>query len=504
MGAVVKMPPAEPDTGLRTPPHSREAEESVLGALLNDSRAWGQVVEVIAEGDLYAHEHRLIFAAMASLVRDGIAFDVITVFDRLEQTAGSSENFGGLPYLNALVQCVPGASGAARYAEIVREKATLRRLIAAADNIATVAYRSNGRPAADVVAEGFESLRNLAAQTPGRRTLPLLGYDEMREQAQAVEWLVKGAIQSDAVGILFGASGTFKTYLAIDLALHVAHGLRWLGRRTKAGPVLYIAAEGGTGLYGRLEAWHRARRLRPPSPERLRVVPAALDLRAEAWRVVDAAQMAGITPALVVVDTLSQTFRGEENSAQDVAGYLGELGNRLRALWRCTVLVLHHSGHSQTERPRGSSAIQANSSFLLGAYRDEKEMLATLTCMHQKEGQGFDDAIFQLTPQTLGTDADGDTVSQLVARHLSSSDEVQEAMASEHKAGRGGHNRLILSLAHSGMKEGELRKAFYDDCDVEDPESRRKAYFRARKWAINKGMFELVQGLVILPTKGAA
>jgi KaiC/GvpD/RAD55 family RecA-like ATPase len=214
--------------------------------------------------------------------------------------------------------------------------------------------------------------------------------------------------------------------------------------------------------------------------------------------VLDAAKAAGIEPSIVVVDTFSQTFSGEENSANEVAAYFREVGNHLRALWHCTVLVIHHSGHSATDRPRGSSSMQANTSFLLGAFRDEKEMLATLTCVHMKDGRAFDDAIFQVNVQQLGTDADGDQVTQLVARHLSSAEEVQDAMAAEHKAGRGGHNQLIVSLAHNGMKEAELRKAFYEDCATDTTDGRRQAYFRARKWAIEKQFFEIAKGIVIV------
>jgi hypothetical protein len=228
------------------------------------------------------------------------------------------------------------------------------------------------------------------------------------------------------------------------------------------------------------------------------VIPIAVDLWHEAWRVAEAAQFAGITPSLVVVDTMSQTFPGgEENSASDVSGYLRELGARLRALWGCTVLVIHHSGHNATDRPRGSSAIQANTNFILGCFRDEKERLATLTSVHAKEGATFADETFSLREQALGTDDDGDEVLQLVAWHLSGAEEVREAMASEHKAGRGGHNRLIVALAQDGMKESELRKAFREDCDVADPESAKRAYFRARKWAMSKQVFEIAQGIVI-------
>lgn len=487
---------------LRVPPHAREAEQSVLGSMLLDNSAVSEACDVIGSADFYRHEHRVIFDAIVDLVTDGNVADVVTVFERLEAN-GTAEDCGGLKYLNSLAFSVGTSAHARRYAELIRERAILRRLIAASDEIATAAFNTQGRRADDVLEEGFAKLRALSAASPGGRTLPLLGFEELRAHAKAVTWLVKGIVQADAIGVLFGASGTFKTYIALDMALHVVHGLKWLGRRTQQGPVIIIAGEGGSGIYTRLEAWHRARRLPPPGPDRLRVIPVAVDLSVEAWRVAEAAQMAGITPALVVVDTLSQTFSGEENSAPEVANYFRQIGNRLRALWRCTVLVIHHSGHSATDRPRGSTAIQANTNFLMGCFRDEKELLATLTSVHCKEGPTFDDAMFELRQQPLGQDADGDQVSQLVARHLSSSEEVQSAMEAEHKAGRGGHNRLIVSLAQNGIKESALRKAFYEDCDVADPESRRKAYFRARKWATSRGMFEIVLDTVVLPSRGA-
>lgn len=498
---IEQVPPPDDNVArLRVPPHSREAEQAVLGGLLQDNAALVVASELLTEADFYGFEHRLIFAAIADLIEDGMSADVITVFERLE-TNGKSADCGGIAYLNALQLGVPSAAGMRSYASIVRERAMLRKLIAASDEIATAAFNTQGRAAADVIAEGFAKVRAIASEAPDSKALPLLSFEQLRAEAQAVSWTVKHILPADSVGLLFGASGTFKTYIAIDAAMHIVHGLKWLGRRTKKGPALFIAGEGGTGLAGRIEAWHRARRLPAPPASMLRVIPVALDLGAEAWRVADAAKAAGIEPAIVVIDTFSQTFSGEENSANEVAAYFREVGNHIRALWHCTVLVIHHSGHSATDRPRGSSSMQANTSFLLGAFRDEKEMLATLTCVHMKDGRSFDDAIFQVNVQQLGTDEDGDQVTQLVARHLSSAEEVQDAMAAEHKAGRGGHNQLIVSLASNGMKEAELRKVFYEDCAVDDPESRRKAYFRARKWAMSRGMFEVVQGIVVLPSK---
>ena len=486
---------------LRKPPHSLEAEQSVLGALLQDGAAFSDVAELVAEADFYRPEHRCIFAAVADLVAAGTPVDIVTVFEQLQ---GGSRDFGGLPYLNQLAASVISTGHARRHAEIVAKHSMLRQVIGLADNVATQAFRRDADPVAllDNVQSTIARIEGLR-RNPGRR-VPLLSLDRLAQASTQQRWLVKHVVPADAIGMLFGGSGTFKSFLALDLACHVAHGMPWMGRRTLQGPVIYIAAEGGTGLWKRIDGWHRARRARTAQAP-LFVVPMALDLSADAWRVVEAAQGLGVAPALVVVDTLSQTYAGEENSANEMAAYLRELGVRFRALWGCSVLLIHHSGHAATERPRGSSAIRANVDFLLGVHRDEKEMLATLSCIKQKDGELFQDATFALGAHDLGNDADGDKVTTLVARHLSSAEEVTDAMQAEAQAGRAGKNQVFMSLVQNGMKANELRKLFADECPGMTEEARRQAWHRAKAWATSKGFIEIADGVVITTKpKGAA
>jgi KaiC/GvpD/RAD55 family RecA-like ATPase len=494
---------AEPSgASLRVPPHSLEAEQSVLGALLQDPGCWPLVSDLVTEASFYVHAHRLVFTAVAELLAERQPVDVVTVFERL-QARQQDEHAGGLKHLMALSMSVPSSRNARRYAEIVAERALDRTLIAALDEASTIAWKGEGE-LDDRLDRLAEVVRRVDQQRKGpvAHRVPLLALDALRESAEAVSWLCKRVIPADSVGMLFGGSGTFKTYLALDLALHVCHGLPWMGRKTRKGPAIYVAAEGGAGLWARIQAWHQARGLDWRTAD-LRVVPVALDLGADAWRVVDAAQAAGVTPALVVVDTLSQTYAGEENSANEMAAYLRALGTRFRALWRCAVMVVHHSGHSATERPRGSSAIRANLDFLLGAFRDEAEMLVTLTCVKQKDGELFDDAIFSLRVQDLGEDDDGDRITQLAARHLSTGEEVERAMSRERGAGRGGKNQMLLSLLQNGMRVEELRKAFFEDCiELATAEAKRQAFHRAKGWAINAGFMEIAEGVVIIK-KGA-
>ncbi|MDZ4356359.1 MAG: DnaB-like helicase N-terminal domain-containing protein, partial [Variovorax sp.] len=115
---------------LRVPPHSIEAESSVLGGLLLDNGAWDRVADLVNDSDFYRYEHRLTYSAIATLVNASKPADVVTVFEHL-QNLGKAEEAGGLAYLNSLAQYVPSAANIRRYAEFVRERAILRKLGAA-------------------------------------------------------------------------------------------------------------------------------------------------------------------------------------------------------------------------------------------------------------------------------------------------------------------------------------------------------------------------------------
>ncbi|MFM2111397.1 MAG: putative replicative helicase, partial [Pseudomonadota bacterium] len=148
---------------LRVPPHSIEAESSVLGGLLLDNGAWDRVGDLLVDGDFYRYEHRHIFSAVASLINDTKPADVITVFERL-QAQGKAEEVGGLVYLNQLAQYVPSAANIRRYAEIVRERSILRKLVAASDEIATNAFEPKGKQVAQILDEAEQKIFNIGEE----------------------------------------------------------------------------------------------------------------------------------------------------------------------------------------------------------------------------------------------------------------------------------------------------------------------------------------------------
>ncbi len=152
---------------LRVPPHSIEAEQSVLGGLLIDNGAWDRAADVLSEADFYRFEHRVIFAAVYQLIEATKPADVITVYEQL-QSLGKADACGGIAYLNALAQSVPSAANLRRYAEIVRERSILRRLIAASDEIATSAFNPQGRQVSQILDEAESNIFKIGEE--GSRT----------------------------------------------------------------------------------------------------------------------------------------------------------------------------------------------------------------------------------------------------------------------------------------------------------------------------------------------
>jgi len=131
---------------LKLPPHSVEAEQAVLGGLLLDNNAWDKVADIISDQDFYRGDHRTIYCHISKLITHNQPADVVTVAESLENTA-ELQNVGGLAYLGGLAQNTPSAANIRRYAEIVRERSVMRKLVEVGTGVADSAYNPLGRSA---------------------------------------------------------------------------------------------------------------------------------------------------------------------------------------------------------------------------------------------------------------------------------------------------------------------------------------------------------------------
>ncbi len=399
---------------LRVPPHSIEAEQSVLGGLLLDNSAWDRAGDLLTDSDFYRYEHKVIYAAIGALVNATKPADVITVFEQM-QSLGKAEECGGIVYLNALAQSVPSAANLRRYAEIVRERAVLRKLIEASDEIATNAFNPQGRAVSQILDEaegrifkigeegsrtkqGFQSMDQLVVQLIDRVTeLHENGAEEVtgvRTGFFDLDRMTAGLQAGDLI-VLAARPSMGKTAFALNIAENVAvnEGL----------PVAVFSMEMGAsqlalrmvGSLGRInqsnlrtgklgdDEWGRL----SEAVDKLKTASVFIDetaalnsseLRARARR--QARQCGKL--GLVVVDYL-QLMSGSSSSDENRATEIGEISRGLTALAKelqCPVIALSQLNRSVESRPdkrpmmsdlRESGAIEQDADIIMFIYRDD-------------------------------------------------------------------------------------------------------------------------------------
>jgi len=401
---------------LRIPPHSVEAEQSVLGGLLIDNLAWDRAGDQVGESDFYRYEHREIFTAIAALINANKPADVITVFEQL-QNNGKAEACGGLKYLNDLAQSVPSAANLRRYAEIVRERAILRKLISASDEIATNAFNPQGRQVSQILDEaegkifkigeegsrnkqGFIGIDKLTMQLIDRVTeLAENGAEDVtgvRTGFYDMDRMTAGMQKGDLI-ILAARPSMGKTAFALNIAEYVAVNEEL--------PVLVFSMEMGAsqlalrmiGSLGRIDqSGLRTGRLRDDEWTRLteaaeRLGKAQLfidespalnpaELRARSRRM---ARQFGGTLGLIVVDYLQLMSGTGKSDGENRATEISEISRSLKALAKelqCPVIALsqlNRSVETRTDkRPmmsdlRESGAIEQDADVIMFIYRDE-------------------------------------------------------------------------------------------------------------------------------------
>ncbi len=401
---------------IKLPPHSVEAEQSVLGGLMLESAALDRISDLVTEDDFYRREHRLIYRQIVRMSEQAKPVDVITVAEALENS-NELEKAGGLAYLGSLVQNVPSAANVRRYGEIVRERSIMRKLVEVGTDIAASAYNPTGRDAAQLLdeAEGkvFEIAESGAKGKSGFLAMPPL----LTQVVERIETLYGREDSSDVTGtptgfvdldrmtsglqagdlvIVAGRPSMGKTAFSINIAENVALDsslpvaifsmemgaaqlvMRMLGSVGKLNQQDLRSGRLGDDDWGRLT--HALARLND-APIFIDETPglSSLDLRARARRLHRQHGRLG----LIVVDYLqlmsSNVGKASENRATDIS----EISRGLKSLAKelhCPVIALSQLNRSLEQRPnkrpvmsdlRESGAIEQDADLILFIYRDE-------------------------------------------------------------------------------------------------------------------------------------
>lgn len=401
---------------IKLPPHSVEAEQSVLGGLLLEASALDKITDLMTADDFYRQEHRLIFRQIVRLSEQAKPVDVITVAEALE-ISGELDKVGGLPYLGGLAQNVPSAANIRRYGEIVRERSIMRKLAEVGTDIASSAYNPTGRDAAQLLDEAESKVFEIAeAGSKGKQGFiampPLLS-----QVVERIETLYARDNPSDITGtatgftdldrmtsglqpgdlvIIAGRPSMGKTALAINIAENVAMD-------TKLPVAIFSMEMGATqlamrmlGSVGKLNQ-HDLRTGRLQDDDwgrlthalgRLNDAPihidesaalSSLDLRARSRRL--HRQNNGL--GLIVIDYLQLMSSNAGKASENRATEISEISRSLKALAKelhVPVIALSQLNRSLEQRPnkrpvmsdlRESGAIEQDADLILFIYRDE-------------------------------------------------------------------------------------------------------------------------------------
>lgn len=399
---------------LRVPPHSIEAEQSVLGGLLLDNAAWDKIADMVGADDFYRFDHRLIFQHIVKLINASRPADVITVFDSLT-SAAKAEDAGGITYLNALAQNTPSAANIRRYAEIVRDRGVLRKLITVSDEITSAAFNPQGKEVKQMLDEAESKIFSIAEEgargSQGFQEIqPLLTQvveriDELynRDNQNDITGVPTGFVDLDRMTsglqpgdliIVAGRPSMGKTAFSVNIGETVAveSGL----------PVAIFSMEmGGTqlamrmlGSVGRLDQ-HRLKTGRLNDEDWPRLTHAiqkmndaqifidetpalnSIELRARSRRLSRTCGKLG----LIIVDYLQ--LMSANSPGENRATEISEISRNLKGLAKelnCPVIALSQLNRSLEQRPdkrpvmsdlRESGAIEQDADLILFIYRDE-------------------------------------------------------------------------------------------------------------------------------------
>src|SRR6478672_11374140 len=399
---------------LRVPPHSIEAEQSVLGGLLLDNAAWDRIADFVSQEDFYRYDHRIIFQHIVKLINNSRPADVITVYEALS-SLGKAEEVGGLSYLNALAQNTPSAANIRRYAEIVRDRGVLRKLITVADEISGDAFNPQGKEVKQMLdeaeskifaiaeegargAQGFQEIQPLLTQVVER-------IDELynRDNQNDITGVPTGFIDLDRMTsglqpgdlvIVAGRPAMGKTSLALNMAEHAAvHSGLPVGvfSMEMAATQLVLRMIGSVGKLdqhklrtGRLhdDDWqrltHAVGKLNE-APLHIDETPALnpLELRARARRLHRQYKKLG----MVVIDYIQ--LMSAASTGENRATEISEISRSMKALAKeldCPVIALSQLNRGLEQRPnkrpvmsdlRESGAIEQDADLILFIYRDE-------------------------------------------------------------------------------------------------------------------------------------
>lgn len=321
-------------------------------------------------------------------------------------------------------------------------------------------------------------------------------------------WLVRDLLPRQGLAAMYGDPGCGKSFLAVDMALRIAAGMEIDGRPVKSCPVVYIAAEGATGLRKRIVAWQQHHDAGNGLPFALMsCAPDLQDPTKDLPRLcttIDAAvERLGAAPGLIIVDTLSATFGGGDENGPAMTAYVNNLA-KVRDHFQATVLAVHHRPKARDNNTlRGHGSLTGAMDTIIFV---EAGAVHTAKTTKQKDGEGNVSLTFGLQSVILGNDEEGQPVTSAIVKYLHPS--TGKKLPKSAQQALDVLAAMIETRGGSGIPEKEWRELWYKSWSEEQtaaakPETERKAWIRLRKALLSAGRAEDKGGIwSITPLEG--
>ena len=403
-------------------------------------------------------------------------------------------------------------------ASFVREGLSLEETIAKMNGVTLAGYTEQQTIAE--ITKAYEGAKAKGFSKPKKPTPPDIPAIKSSGDTQPLlQWLhqipdtepnflVDGMIERGSLTMIFGKPASGKSFLAVDLAASIATGRAFQGLKTQKGDVVYIAGEGYRGLKRRFNAWAKYHDV---SSEEIRVMisrsavdysdrEAAQELENELLK----AKAEGLSPILLIVDTLARNHSGDENSNSEMGKFISVI-DQFNVKFDCATLIVHHSGHGESQRARGASALRGALDSEFSCKKDRSTVV--ISCTKMKDAEAPENLAMSLKSVELGVAKDGKQISSAV---LIRNDEAQirskitvsiaNKLKTFHEAVRVNGNITKLGdviLEKSVPLEG-WREIFYRRSPADTQEAKRKAFERARKDLVEKGFLEVKDDIYTL------
>jgi hypothetical protein len=365
---------------------------------------------------------------------------------------------GGRAELAALVKAAP---------KIVSvDDVTIPERLQAVQQIATSDVPSPQIAAEDIAKEFAPDPKPQELQPPPKplKTIKIEHWDSIEDEP--VEWLIEGVLVAGSFSALYGPPGSFKSFVALDIAEAIATGRPWLGREVKKpGAVLMLCGEGFGGVGARIKAIKIHHQTEDGAPiyvvrHQLNLRSSAEDFNALMLAVVQLVEETGVEFRLAIVDTLARAFGGgNENDSGEMMGFVVSMG-KIQEFLNCALMVLHHSGKNAALGMRGSSSLLGAVDSELELLRFEDQLKGVLTITKMKDGEQGTRFGFEMVEVQIGSTglALSDPVISLAVQASDSAVNEQPKRAGKSNAGSGKNQRLAMQCLERMVKEHGVPK----------------------------------------------